>query len=69
MNVLRIWLALQGKRKVLITAGQLALVAADGAAQSAISCLAVLVLPDKPRVVVICRLKEQLMIQAVADDD
>ena len=37
MNVLRIRLSLQEKREVLVAAGQLALIAADGAAQSAIS--------------------------------
>ena len=52
MNVLRIRLSLQEKREVLVTAGQLALVAADGAAQSAISRLAVLVVPDEHRTVV-----------------
>lgn len=36
MNVLRIRLSLQEKREVLVAAGQLALIAADGAAQSAI---------------------------------
>ena len=39
MNVLRIRLSLQEKREVLVAAGQLALIAADGAAQSAISYL------------------------------
>ena len=58
MNVLRIRLSLQEKREVLVTAGQLAFVAADGAAQSVISCLAVLVMPHEHRTVEICRLKE-----------
>ena len=43
MNVLRIRLSLQEKREVLVTAGQLALIAAGGAAQSAISRLALLI--------------------------
>ena len=47
MNVLRIRLSLQEKREVLVAASQLAFVAADRAAQSAISCLAVLVIPGK----------------------
>ena len=54
MNVLRIRLSLQEKREVLVAAGQLALIAADGAAQSAISCLAVLVVPYEHRTVDIC---------------
>ena len=58
MNVLRIRLSLQEKREAFVAAGQFAFVAADRAAQSAISCFAVLVIPDKHRVVVICRLKE-----------
>ena len=69
MNVFRIRLSLQEKREVLVAAGQLALIAADGAAQSAISCLAVLVVPYEHRIVVICRLKEQLVIQAITDNN
>ena len=54
MNVFRIRLSLQEKREVLVAAGQLALIAADGAAQSAISRFTVLVMPDKHRIVEIC---------------
>jgi len=54
MNVLHIRLSLQEKREVLVTAGQLALVAADGTAQSAISRFAVLVVPYEHRTVEIC---------------
>ena len=54
MNVFRIRLSLQEKREVLVAAGQFAFVAADGAAQSAISRFAVLVVPYEHRIVVIC---------------
>ena len=54
MNVLRIRLSLPQKREAFVAAGQFAFVAADGAAQSAISRFAVLVIPDKHRIVVIC---------------
>ena len=54
MNVLRIRLSLQEKREAFVAAGQLAFVAVDGAAQSAISRLAVLVVPYEHRTVEIC---------------
>lgn len=54
MNVLRIRLSLQEKREVLVTAGQFPFVAADSAAQSAISRFAVLVVPYEHRTVEIC---------------
>ena len=69
MNVLRIRLSLQEKREAFVAAGQFAFVAADGAAQSTISRFTVLVMPDKHRIVVICRLKEQPVIQAIADNN
>ena len=69
MNVLRIRLSLQEKREVLVTAGQFPFVAADGAAQSAISRLAVLVVPHEHRAVEICRLKNQLILYTVVNDD
>ena len=54
---------------MLIAADQFAFVAADSAAQSAISRFAVLVVPYEHRIVVICRLKEQLVIQAITDNN
>ena len=69
MNVLRIRPSLQEKREAFVAAGQFAFVAADSAAQSAISRFAVLVVPYEHRIVVICRLKEQLVIQAITDNN